>query len=125
MSDVALRPEPNALLMRASNTVVAVLREYLGRGPTRARAHLSENVLIVVTEDNLTKAERKLISSGEGETVRDLRRRFQTTMRADLVAAIEELTGRRVAAFLSDHDPETDKAAEIFILDGAPERPFS
>ena len=42
-------------------------------------------------------------------------------MRDDLVAGVETLTGRRVVSFLSDHDPVTDHAAEIFVLDGSPD----
>jgi hypothetical protein len=34
---------------------------------------------------------------------------------------VAELTGRSVVSFMSDHDAETDHAAEIFILDGEPE----
>jgi hypothetical protein len=37
-------------------------------------------------------------------------------MRIDLVAAIEELTGRTVEAFLSDNLHEPDVAVEIFLL---------
>ena len=45
-----------------------------------------------------------------------MRRRFQQTMREDLIAAVVEHTGREVAAFLSDHHVDPDIAAEVFIL---------
>jgi uncharacterized protein YbcI len=50
-----------------------------------------------------------------------IRRKFQQTMRDDLVGGIELLTGRRVVSFLSDHNAKTDHAAEVFLLDGAPQ----
>lgn len=37
-------------------------------------------------------------------------------MKHDLVAAIEENTGREVLAFLSDHHIDPDIAVEVFIL---------
>ena len=49
-----------------------------------------------------------------------IRRKFQHTMRGDLVSGIELLTGRTVVSFMSDHDADRDYAAEVFVLDGAP-----
>jgi uncharacterized protein YbcI len=69
----------------------------------------------------MTKAERRLSQEGEGELVVTVRRRFQRTMRDDLVGGIELLTGRKVVSFLSDHDDAADMAAEVFVLDGAPQ----
>jgi uncharacterized protein YbcI len=110
----------NRMMMDLTNAVVQILGQYLGRGPTRARSHLSENVLTVITQDNLTQAERQLRDADEQETVRGMRRKFQSAMSEDLIATVEERTGRRVVAFLSDHDPNTDYAAEVFVLDGEP-----
>jgi hypothetical protein len=45
-----------------------------------------------------------------------MRRRFQETMKHELIAAITEHTGRVVDAFLSDNAIEPDVAVEIFIL---------
>jgi len=38
-------------------------------------------------------------------------------MREDLVGGVELLTGRKVVSFLSDHNAETDHAAEVFVLE--------
>jgi uncharacterized protein YbcI len=70
----------------------------------------------VVLRESLLKAERSLVKDGHHEAVIDMRRRFQRTMKADLVAAVEEHTGREVLAFLSDHHINPDIAVEIFIL---------
>jgi uncharacterized protein YbcI len=40
-------------------------------------------------------------------------------MREALVAHIEELTGRKVVAFMSDNHIEPDMAVEIFVLEPA------
>lgn len=97
-----------------------LVAEYTGRGPTKARTTIRDNVALCMTEDNMTKAERRLAQEGEGELVVTIRRRFQTSMRDDLVSGIELLTGRKVVSFLSDHNAETDHAVEVFVLDGPP-----
>jgi uncharacterized protein YbcI len=109
--------------LEISNLVVRLFREYTGRGPTKARTFVNGSVVLCVTADSMTKGERRLTESGEAEMVASLRHKLQMTMRDDLVAGVEMLTGRRVVSFLSDHDPQADHAAEIFVLDGAPTRP--
>ena len=73
-------------------------RDYTGRGPTKARTFLNESMVHVLLEDTMTTAERQLAAVGEEEFVLDIRRRFQKTMHDDLVAAVEELGGRKVVA---------------------------
>jgi uncharacterized protein YbcI len=100
-----------------SAAVVGCTREYTGRGPTKARTTIGRDVIVTTLEDTLTKGERSLADSGKGDMVTDIRRCFQTTMRHDLVGRIEELTGRKVIAFMSDNHIEPDMAAEIFVLE--------
>jgi uncharacterized protein YbcI len=111
-----------SLPMEISNLVVRLFAEYTGRGPTRARTTIRDAVFVCVTEDNMTKGERRLVAEGEGEAVTSIRRKFQVTMHDDLVGGVEMLTGRKVLSFLSDHDSANDYAAEVFILDGPPRR---
>jgi uncharacterized protein YbcI len=99
-----------------SNAVIRLLREYTGRGPTKAHTTINDNSVVVVLRDTLLKAERSLVEDGQAEAVITMRRRFQGTMQADLVAAIVEHTGREVEAFLSDNHIDPDIAVEIFIL---------
>ena len=110
--DAAVGPVGAAI----ANLVVRVVSEYTGRGPTRARSHISGNLVCVVLEDTLTKGERSLVRDGLGEQVHDMRKAFQMTMRGELVTGIEEITGRRVIAFMSDNHMDPDIAMEAFIL---------
>jgi uncharacterized protein YbcI len=99
-----------------SNAVVQCTREYTGRGPTQARTVITDAIIVVSMQDTLTKGERSLADSGKGQMVLDIRRCFQTTMREAYVASIEDLTGRKVAAFMSDNHIDPDMAVEIFVL---------
>ena len=103
-----------------SRLVVRLVAEYTGRGPTKARTTIRDDTIICVTEDNMTKGERRLVAEGEADTVVTIRRKFQTTMSDDLIGGVELLTGRKVLSFMSDHDADHDYAAEVFILDGPP-----
>jgi uncharacterized protein YbcI len=104
-----------------SNGVVRLLREYTGRGPTRARAHISTDLISVVLEDTLTKGERSLVHDGEATLVLAARQAYQRTMAVDLVELVEQATGRTVRAFLSDNHLDPDIAVESFVLEPRPE----
>jgi uncharacterized protein YbcI len=122
MSSAESQENSHGLLNAAiSKHIVRSFAEYTGRGPTKARTTIRDNLVVCLTEDTMTKAERRLTQDGEEELVVTLRRKFQRRMRDDLVAGIETLTGRKVLSFMSDHDGETDRAVEVFLLDGHPE----
>jgi len=99
-----------------SNAVVGLVRDYTGRGPTKARISISRDLVSVVMADTLTKAERKLVERGKTDLVLQIRQEFQRTMRDDLVAAVEQITERKVIAFMSDNHIDPDMAAETFVL---------
>ena len=99
-----------------SNAVVGLLRDYTGRGPTHARTTIGPDTIVVTLRNSLTKAERTLAAHGQAVEVLAMRRAFQNTMRAELIAAVERLTGRTVEAFLSDNLHDPDVAVEIFLV---------
>jgi uncharacterized protein YbcI len=100
-----------------SNLTVHIVREYTGRGPTKARTYTHDSLITVVLQDALTKGERHLVEDGAAEHVLRTRKMFQHAMREALVAGIEGVTGRRVIAFLSDNHIEPDVAVEVFVLE--------
>jgi uncharacterized protein YbcI len=106
--------------LNISNAIVKITREYTGRGATKARTHITGDLVAVVMQDTLTQGERKLAESGEAKTVREVRRTFQDKMRESMSAAVEEATGRKVVAFLSDNHINPDIAIEAFLLEAAP-----
>ena len=109
-------PHVGSLSSAISNAVVGLLRDYTGRGPTHARTTIGPDTIVVTLRNSLTKAERTLATHGKAVEVLAMRRAFQNTMREELIAAVERLTGRNVEAFLSDNLHEPDVAVEIFLL---------
>ena len=99
-----------------SNATVRLLSDYTGRGPTKARTYITGDLISVVLQDTLTKGERSLVSGGEEDLVMRTRRAHQITMSTDLIASVEEITGRSVVAFLSSNHIDPDYAVESFVL---------
>src|SRR5436189_6062660 len=100
-----------------SRALVALFKESTGRGPNRARTYIEDGLVVTVLYDTMTKAEKTLKDEHKEDTVRSLRRIFQGTFRQDAIEIVEQLTGRKVIAFLSDHAVEPDYAIEAFVLE--------
>jgi uncharacterized protein YbcI len=110
---------PRNASMTISETAVRLLRDYTGRGPTKARTTINDDSVLVMLGDTLTKAERALVENGKAERVTQMRHDFQLVMRDDLVAAVEGALHRRVIAFMSANHIDPDLAAEVFVLEPA------
>ncbi len=109
-------PTDGARAAAVSNLLVRLLAEYTGRGPTRARTYIHEDLVSVVLQDTLTKGERSLVRDGRASLVLSTRKAYQETMRDDMVEGVERIMGRKVMAFLSDNHMEPDVAVESFVL---------
>src|SRR3954469_10130802 len=101
---------------RISNEIVRLQAEYYGKGPTRAKTYISEDLVVVVLEESFTRAEKTLAQRGEREAIEHIRRRFQQQMADEFTSVVEQATGRKVKAFLSETNIEHDVSVEIFLL---------
>jgi uncharacterized protein YbcI len=99
-----------------SNHVVRTMSAYTGRGPTKARTYISDDVVTVVLQDTLTKGERSLVGDDLDQLVLTMRKAYQGTMGNELINGVEQILGRKVTAFMSDNHIDPDIAAEIFVL---------
>jgi uncharacterized protein YbcI len=113
---MAHRISEGQLATAIASMVVQVLRQYTGRGPTKSRTYFNEDLIVVVLLGTFTPAERSLVANGKGDVVLSGRRALQDIMRGDLIAGIEDLTGRTVLAFLSDNSIEPDVKVKSFLL---------
>jgi uncharacterized protein YbcI len=100
--------------------MVHLYKELFGRGPTKARTdYAGPDLLVSTLENSLTRIERTMVTAGEHERVRDLRMHFQYLGEDDFVGRIEQITGRKVRAFVSGMDTKHDVATELFYLEPA------
>jgi len=71
-----------------------------------------------VLEESFTRAEKTLAVRGERDAIQHIRRRFQQQMADSFTSVIEQATGRKVRAFVSDTDINQDVSVETFLLAG-------
>ena len=100
-----------------STAAVRLLHEYTGRGPTKAKTLINDDVVTLLLADTLTKGERTLVDNGRSERVLQVRHDYQLTMRDDLIAIVERQLNRNVIAFMSQNHIDPDLAVEVFVLE--------
>jgi uncharacterized protein YbcI len=109
------------MLVEISNAMVHLYKELFGRGPTKTRtSYAGPDLLVTTLENSLTRIERTMAAAGEHERLRDLRMHFQYLNEDDFVGAVEQITGRKVRAFVSGMDIKRDVASELFYLESEP-----
>lgn len=104
------------VLTAISDGLVALLKEYYGRGPTRAKSYYEDDLVVCLLRGGFTRVEQTLLEGGRGASVIQQRMAFQELMRARFEAVVERSTGRRVIGFMSGNQQDPDIMCEVFIL---------
>jgi len=85
----------------------------------KAKTYVLDDIIVVVMRGSgFTPLEQTIMDSGEPDRVIAMRENFQSVMAARYRETIEELTGRKVLAFLSQAHVDPDITMEIFFVDG-------
>src|ERR1700742_2376163 len=123
MRGMEMTASNSQVLSDLANTVVRIHKQFYGKGPTKARAHLSQDLLTVVLEGGYTKGEQSLHDHGHGKEVIRSRMAMQDAVKDEFRAMIETILHRSVRSFMSANDPANEMQAEIFVLEsqGDPE----
>ena len=117
-SDFGYKDRQGLELQEVTNAMVRLYKELFGRGPTKARSNYAgPNTLVATIENSLTAAERNMIELDEHHRVREIRMFFQHASERDFVETVEQITGRKVRAFVSGMDTYRDVSTEIFYLE--------
>jgi uncharacterized protein YbcI len=120
-SDLGYKDRQGLELQEVSNAMVRIYKEQFGRGPTKARTNYAgPDTLVSTLENSLTAAERAMVSLDEHQRVREIRLFFQHASERDFVDAVEQITGRKVRAFVSGTDTQRDVSSEIFYFEPVP-----
>jgi uncharacterized protein YbcI len=104
---------------RISNAVVQYMHERFGRGPGVARTVVADSMVVVTLHETLSEAESYLVRTGKAETVNSARTALRMAIRRELASLVEDATGQRVTAVLSDQNLEVDLTVYIFLLEPA------
>ena len=107
-----------ALLDAITDAIVTLHLRYHGRVPETAETHLLGGDLVVCKLGGIyTDVEKTLIELQHTRAVHNTRRQFQTATRHKFIEVVERLTGRTVAAFISNYHVGPDLAVELFLLE--------
>ena len=107
------------MLAGISDGIVALLKEYYGVGPERAKTYYSGDLVVCLMRGGYTRVEKTLLEGGHGHAVIEQRMRFQDVMRDRFIEVIEHFTGRRVIGFMSGNQQEPDMVCEVFVLNSS------
>ena len=99
-----------------STQIVALVREHTGRAPTKAKAIISPDLVVVSLADCLTTAERHVAAAGHSELITHTREALHQGMEAEATAIVEELTHKSVTAYLTAQHHDPDLAILVFYL---------
>jgi uncharacterized protein YbcI len=112
-------PALGPLLAEVTNAIVQLHSSHYGKGPTRSKSYLLDDVLVCVMRDVFTTVERTLVEAGEHDKVRETRLAFQDAMKDRFTKAVEQVVGRRVLGVASQVLVDEDVAIEVFLLDSS------
>ena len=104
------------MLTAISDGMVALLKEFYGRGPTRAKSYYEDDLVVCLLRGGFSRVEQTLLAGGRGSSVIQQRMDFQDLMRERFESVIEHATGRRVIGFMSGNQQDPDIMCEVFIL---------
>ena len=99
-----------------SQAIVELVRSCTGRAPTKAKTEMASDLAIVTFGNGLTESEQALSDKGRSALTIEVRNSLCQAMRTDAIAAVEAITGRQVAAYLTDQQHDSDLAMIAFVF---------
>ncbi len=104
------------VLTAISEGMVALLKEFYGRGPTRAKSYYQDDLVVCLLRGGFSRVEQTLLDGGRGDAVIHQRMEFQELMRVRFEEVVERATGRKVIGFMSGNQQGPDIMCEVFVL---------
>jgi uncharacterized protein YbcI len=107
----------DALLIAVTESMVAMHERYHHRKPVTAKTLLlGGDLLACVMGGVYTDVEKTMIELQRSTIVQETRSAFQNAMQDKFITEIEQLSGRGVLAFISNHHVGPDIEIELFML---------
>lgn len=107
-------------LAAISREIVGLLKDLVGRGPTKSRTYLHDDCVFVLLREGHTKGEETMFTGGGGRSVAQGRVDMAETIREPLVEVIERHTSRKVIGFMPSSQQHPDLLSFVFVLDTSP-----
>jgi uncharacterized protein YbcI len=104
-------------LAAVTEAMVAFHEHYHHRKPVTAKTSLlGDDLLACVLSGVYTDVEKTMIEIQRSTMVQETRNAFQNAMQDKFINAVQQLTGRHVMAFFSNHHVGPDIEIELFLL---------
>jgi uncharacterized protein YbcI len=103
-----------------SRAMVMLTKARTGKGPTRARTYIGDDLVVCLLREGMTQVEKTLVYEDHEGAVGAVRHLLQSSFEDEAVVTVERLMERKVASFMSTHDLHNDVAAELFVLEPLP-----
>jgi len=114
--EIQTKPPSRDVLTAISDGMVALLKEFYGRGPTRTKSYYEDDLVVCVLRGGFSRVEQTLLEGGRTAAVIQQRVEFQELMRERFESVIQHATGRQVIGFMSGNQQHPDMMCEVFIL---------
>lgn len=106
-------------LAAISREVVGLLKELVGRGPTKSKAYVHDDCVLLLLREAHIKSEETMFDAGGGRGVAQSRVDISETMRATLIEVIERQMGRKVVGFMSSSQQHPSFLSFVFVLESS------
>ncbi len=101
-SETSSAPHAHGEILTAiSDGMVALLKEFYGRGPMRTKTYYQDDLVVCLLRGGFSRVEQTLLDGGRGTAVIQQRMEFQDLMRERFERVIKAATGRDVIGFMS------------------------
>jgi uncharacterized protein YbcI len=105
---------------KISREVVQLLKQQVGRGPTKARTYVHDECVLVLLREGHTVSEQTMFESGSAREVAQSRVDISEVLRQPLMQIVEQHMGRKVEGFLSSSQQGPDLLDFVFVLETSP-----
>jgi uncharacterized protein YbcI len=110
-------PVGDDVLKAVNEAMVALHERYHGRAPATSRTMMmGEDMLVCLLGDIYTDVEKTMIELQRQALVHETRSAFQQAMEHRFISAVQRLTERPVARFISTHHVGPDLEVELFVF---------
>ena len=108
---------PSDATRAISRSIVGLLKEYLGRGPVKAKTYIHEDSVLVLMNNGHTTGEETLRGGGEAKAVASQRVKSSEAIHDKLTAVVEAEMGRKVVGFMSSSQQDPSLISYVFVLE--------
>jgi len=103
-----------------ANGIAQVYKDLYGRGPQKIVATILPDIVFVCLEEVNTPGQNKLADLDEIRLLDTVHSRLQRSIQGDLIAVVEDVTGRTVRSYVPGYNGRDNTATDAFLLQPTP-----